>query len=104
MAASTPREPFVSPLAREPELEPRPGPRSPLAHEQAWARCDRPGFEGGVSFWDFYEANRREDLIEPASGASTASTSSLSRPRAARPFRTRVYVVRRRFLRPTGRL
>jgi hypothetical protein len=63
--SSTPRKRLVSPLAREPELEPRPGPRSPMAQEQAWARCDRPGFEGGVSFWDFYGATRPEHLIEP---------------------------------------
>ena len=35
--------------------------------DEAKARCDRGGFEGGVNFFDYYEAVRDRDLDEPSS-------------------------------------
>lgn len=32
--------------------------------EQARLECDRPGWEGGVNFWDLWKAQRRDDFEE----------------------------------------
>jgi hypothetical protein len=48
----------VSPAWREPEQDVvRPAPT--IDHQTgAVDACDRPGLEGGVSFWDYWQANR----------------------------------------------
>jgi hypothetical protein len=50
----------------DPELPPERPYRPAVVDPQtaARARCDRPGLEGGISFWDLLEA-RRGDLIKP---------------------------------------
>lgn len=49
---------------RDQPEQPEPAESSEDYEGQAIRACDRPGFEGGTYFWEFWNATRGDDLLE----------------------------------------